>query len=242
MSASISSSSSASADASAELYSASKEDLTPFLFQIFAAHGCLTDAALATHLKTLTGTEWSNNRLRDLFVSVNAQMRDFGFEIRTVLLRDYSFNSSSSSSSSSSASSNFVQFHSMVNIEEDHVAREVGSVFSAEELQLFTKTLERLLLCKKMTTADILEVCQEHVTSSERRKHSFLQDLVRRWEKLQWLVRSEAQNVLLIGPRTHIELRHLLESYAEQAMDEDEASTTSTTAQQSLLPQIILHG
>ncbi len=187
--------------------------------------------------------------MRQLFVSANSHLRDMGFEIRTVMLRNPSASSStasasatSSSSSSSSSSATLVtRYHSLINIEEDHVAREVGSAFTVEELKLFTKTIERLLWRRKMTTTDVVEVCNEGLAASERRKQTFLQELVGRWEEGQWLIRSGA-NLLEIGPRTHLELRHLLETYADHPTEEDEREERSSVAISQSLPQIIIHG
>eukprot|EP01033_Poteriospumella_lacustris_P009844 gene9844-7047_t len=213
--------------------------LTPLLFQLFAAHGCLLDDSLAAHLATATQRSWSSEQLRLLFVAANANLRPMGFEVRTVMMRGAVPPTSSSTTASASASA-VTRVHCLVNIEEDHVAREAGSVFAVDELKLFTATLQRLLWRRKMTTADVVEVCLDNAPPGERRKQTFLQELVGRWEQAQWLTRTEA-NLLEIGPRTHLELRQLLETFAESPTEEDEAAGRDAAAVAQSLPQIIIH-
>lgn len=211
--------------------------LTPLLFQLFAAHGCLRDDSLAAHLATATQRSWSSEQLRQLFVAANVNLRPMGFEVRTVMMRAAAPTSSSASAAAGSA---VTRVHCLVNIEEDHVAREAGSVFTVDELKLFTATLQRLLWRRRMTTADAVEVCLQVAPPGERRKQTFLQELVGRWEQGQWLTRSEA-NLLEIGPRAHLELRQLLETFAESPAEEDEAAGRDPAAVAQSLPQIIIH-
>lgn len=211
--------------------------LTPLLFQLLTSHGCLRDDTLAAHLTTVTQRSWSSEQLRLLFVAANVNLRPMGFEIRTVMMRSAATTASSSSSASTGS---VTRVHCLVNIVEDHVAREAGSVFAVDELKLFTATLQRLLWRRKMTTADVVEVCLDTAPPGERRKQTFLQELVGRWEQGQWLSRNEA-NLLEIGPRTHLELRPLLETFAESPAEEDEAAGRDSAAVAQSLPQIIIY-
>lgn len=191
-----------------------------------------------------TGRSWNLAQMDILFATINVQLRALGFEIRTVLMREGIANATSSQPSSSTTPTSItVRYHALLNLDDDLVAREHGSIFSPEELKLFSSIIERLLQVQTLSTADI-DTLQRQSSELKRLSMPLLQRLLEKWVEEGWLLRTQ-RNYLAIAPRSFLELRALLEQLRESYRDDednDEGGTGTGKGALPPLPQTILHG
>lgn len=200
------------------------------LFQLLSARGCFSEDELLEILPKATGEEFTSESLLALLRSVNDSVKPFGFEVRTLIVTDRRTNARQ-------------KYHGLINIEEDYAAKEHGSSFTPEELKEFTAVIDKLLWNTSMTTGEVTEICS--AASGKRLKESEVQVIVSRWEDQHWLSR-EQRNYLIIGPRTYLELRSLLDHLLENPLNEEDADMTEEAREEAVnrikqsFPQSIL--
>lgn len=200
------------------------------LFQLLSARGCMTEEELVDHLEQATEEEFTPDCLLALLRAVNDSVKPFALEVRILLVTDR-------------ASSQRQKIYGLINIEEDYVTKEYGSSFTADELKELTAVIDKLLWNRSLTTDEIAEVCS--VVGGKRVKTSEVQSLVSRWEEQQWLSR-EQRNYLIIGPRTYLELRSLLDHLLENPLNEEDGDMTEEDREEAVnrikqsFPQSIL--
>jgi len=179
-------------------------------------------------------------QLQIMLQRINKSIRLFGLEARTVLRRVPSNSIQPSSSSSSSASASQAApttideyWHGIANVEEDSLAKELGSDSSAKEIALFNAMLHHLAEVKVMTHYEVEELVKgqragagagardEEGSGQEERKEPATQgvqalkfskssELTSALAKLEsggWLTRSGARGYWELGMRTFLELK-----------------------------------
>jgi hypothetical protein len=199
------------------------EEVAQVAFQLFSVHGCLNDEQLISFLTKITEKAWDLAKLNALFNLMNQNLRFASFEIRTLVVTE---------------ATGPIRYHAMLNIADDFIAKEYGSPFPAEELKTFTAIVEKLLWCKKMSTADIMEFVGP-------RSNVKLQDFLQHLLDAKWFVKGQQDNYYYIGPRSYLELRNLLEQMIENPHEEyfenDDDVEIQIQAAKQRMPQIILH-
>ena len=136
-----------------------------------------------------------------LFSAINAKIRKFSFEIKSINLTN---------------SNNVrVMYHGMVNTEEDFVAKEFGSPLDAMELKYFSRIASKLLEKKYLSTDELSDL-----RPMDKMRRDEALTLISRLELLGWLRRNDS-NYMILGVRAHLELRSFFECLIMESVDLD---------------------
>lgn len=171
-----------------------------------------------SHLERLVGEiapdfpSCQSRPMVETFKKINSKIRNYSFEIRTVIIRE--------------ASGERKHFHGFCNASEDDVSREFGSHFQPDELKFFTELASRLVIEDRLTTH---EACTtEHVKPIGR-----AQELLNQFQAHGW-IKKNTTGLWILAPRTYLELTNFLRGILSE---EDEEIVAKVAA----LPQIIFH-
>jgi hypothetical protein len=138
--------------------------------------------------------------VNEMFRKINISLRDFSFEIRTVVIRN--------------EDGTRTQFHSIANTEDDIVAREHGSNLDQHELKFFSNLAEALVEKKYLNSSEAAEL----KPPSANWRMSQTEEVILKFVKEGWLKRND-RNLLEIGTRTFFELsNHLQDIVKENAI------------------------
>src|SRR5687768_3989845 len=111
----------------------SLDKLEKAITQLIIAHGFIEHHTLIECIDNLRSEFEPNDlSLEDIFGKINTNLKPLAMEVKSVsILTDRGSPATSSSSSSSDQLQMKVQYHGIVNIEEDFVSKQYGSQFSA---------------------------------------------------------------------------------------------------------------
>lgn len=170
--------------------------------------------------------EYQRVLLDDRFKIMNIVLKEYSFEIKSVILKD--------------SNGEMTRYHGLANVAEDAVAMEYGSRFSSGELKLFFDIAIKILENKFLSTADIARLDSRKITQSE------LEHLLDRLHAEGWLSKN-SDNYWVLGVRTYIELQPQLEEAILEspvAKDDDRPQELRLQELKQLartLPQILLY-
>lgn len=200
------------------------------LFQILSSKGCMIHQELLTILQETKRHYCENNNvdfenLHLLFQKFNKKLRMLNFEIKTVVFRN--------------SQNQTQQYHGLVNLEDDFVSKEYGSPFSPHETKFFVEIISLLISQDKISSAEAMEIKPEKWTNAD--VNSFLSKLTHE----NWLLFDE-RSYIVIGPRTQLELRSLIENTINEVIDNnsslsEQEKTNEIEDRLKKLPQIILY-
>lgn len=208
----------------------SNDTLEQAVVNILTQRGYVRDSELLENLDFIKpdfNTAGQQLSLPTMFKSINTKLRKFSMEIKSIHLTN--------------SNNDRVTYHGIVNTEEDFVSKEYGSPFEPAELKFFTQIVNKLLEEKYLSTDDIADLRPLDKMSRDK-----CAAFVAKLEAMGWLRRDDS-NYLILGVRTHLELRSYLEGVimdsggeAEEGAREAErvAQLRSIVAE---LPQIIVY-
>jgi len=205
------------------------ETIEHAVVNLLTANGYLRDSDLLEKLELVKDDFHAGHiSLPIIFRSINANLRRFSMEIKSIHLTN--------------SNNDRITYHGLVNTEEDFVAKEFGAPFDTNELKYFTVIVSKLLEVNFLSTADILGL-----RNAEKIKKEQAQSFLAKLEGHGYLRRNDA-NYLILGVKTHLELRSYLESVIQNAVDLDaleDAQREEKAAQIKALiddmPQIIVY-
>ena len=205
------------------------ETIEHAVVNLLTANGYLRDSELLEKLELVKDDFNAGHiSLPTIFRSLNANLRRFSMEIKSIHLTN--------------SNNDRITYHGLVNTEEDFVSKEFGAPFDAAELKYFTVIVGKLLEVNFLSTADILGLWNIDKTKKEQ-----AQSFISKLESLGYLRRNDA-NYLILGVKSHLELRFYLESVIQNTVDLDaldDAQREEKAAQIKALlddmPQIIVY-
>eukprot|EP01040_Poterioochromonas_malhamensis_P006531 gene6531-7031_t len=207
------------------------DEVTASLFQIFSQYHCLSTTKLEEFLPLLQ-QDWLKEtssssslpplELKTIFKTMNRRLRPLSFEVKTVAFRSTGSggkttanatagNSSSRNTSSSSSSDEWEYYHGLVNIEEDIVSKEFGSVFTPLELKFFHLLSIRLAMTQHLSTSDIVQLKSLDQNTFMKLSSHDIHSLLQRLEVELWVQRND-RGFYVLGPRSFLELQSYLKT------------------------------
>ena len=210
------------------------------VIHILTTFGFIKDSELIEHIDYIKDDfkEVSDLSIPTIFRSINAKLRKFSFEVRSVHLTN--------------SNNARVTYHGIVNTEEDHVAKDFGASFSAADVKYFAQVAMKLLEEHSLSTHEVFDLhpYAQKVNEAKRRENSYTREIeatIARLESHGWFRRNDS-NYIVLGARAHLELRSYFESVIMDSEDleaMDAAEKAERTAHlKSLIadmPQIIVY-
>ncbi len=197
-------------------------DLDTALFQIVTAHGIIEDSKLRQHIIQLEqdfGSLASNVDINESFKRVNARMRFFSIEIRTVV-------------DSITAGERDI-YHGVANVEGDLVSRDFGSDYDAQELKFFEEILTKLLTQSVISTVEAVDAYPKAESIAK------VEGIIGRLLRDRWLDR-DSRDYIQIGLRSYLELSSFLQEKLRNLESEQEPDEVASFAK-IRFPQVILY-
>lgn len=164
-------------------------DVEKAIMQLLFAKGTIEDTRMKDYAKELHEDlpgNGSDTSLNDMFSNINEELRDYGFEVRTVCQRIGN-------------SRNVIQYYGIANVEDDAVAKKFGTRLDQFEVKFFSDILSKLIETKKLTTTEVTDL--KHTTWNK----SQTQDVLEKLQNEGWLDRDDS-NLVILGPRAYLEL------------------------------------
>ncbi|KAJ1416704.1 hypothetical protein B484DRAFT_454214 [Ochromonadaceae sp. CCMP2298] len=208
------------------------ESINKAIIHLCFTRGFMPDRELQEHIQTLRGDfdkRSCDRPLADIFRSMNADLRSFAFEVKSVRIMD--------------DNNEPEMYHGIVNIEEDITAKEHGSPLDAAEVKYFGRIARQLLETNSQSSGELTEP-----ELREKMEMSKAKALLVRLEEMGWLRRND-NNYIILGVRAHLELhasfKAMIREYIqsiEEGDDQDRAGKVSTlTGVLDELPQQIVY-
>lgn len=244
------------------------DEVTASLFQIFSQYHCLSTTKLEEFLPLLqqdwlketnkTSSASSSSslpplELKTIFKTMNRRLRPLSFEVKTVAIRSTTSggktsanattgNSSSRNTSSSSSSDEWDYYHGLVNIEEDIVSKEFGSVFTPLELKFFHLLSIRLAMEQHLSTSDIVQLKSLDQNTFTKLSSHDIHSLLQRLEVELWVQRND-RGFYVLGPRSFLELQSYLKTTLTegQVVGLEEYTEVDRQKAVELLPSLLFY-
>ncbi len=200
-------------------------DLDKKIFQIVHAHGTVTSAAILACVKELNSVFefFTEVLLHESFRRINASLRVFAIEIRSVVMFDADKNER-------------VIYHGVVNTEDDSLSKQLGSDYTVAELNFFSSICMKLVDEKFLSTTELVALDNFNPVQAGL----FLAKL----QASCWLQRDESNNWKL-GSRTYLELRSFIENVIVSGVDDSVVNEAErrllAQPEIGLLPQLLMY-
>jgi hypothetical protein len=187
--------------------SAAMSGLDQALVQLLLSRGIMSDEALKDSLKLLYKDFPRENRgetLASIFQRINKNISAFSLEARSVVCVIQ--NPTAGGSGTGAATVVHEYWHGIANLEDDHIARDMGARFNPKEIQLFSALIQKLVEEEEMTFHDVEDMDGVPLRGLE------LTAALLKFEEGYWLSRANKRSLWQLGIRTYLELNPMLET------------------------------
>jgi hypothetical protein len=184
---------------------AAMSGLDQALVQLLLARGIMSDESLKASLKLLYKDFPRENRgetLTSIFQRINKNISAFSLEARSVVC----VIQNPTTGGPGAAAVVHEYWHGIANLEDDHIARDMGARFNPKEIQLFSMLIQKLVEEEEMTYHDIEDMDGVPLRGLE------LTAAVAKFEEGYWISRANKRSLYQLGIRTYLELNPMLET------------------------------
>ena len=183
-------------------------DLEKCVLQVMMAKGLMAEAELLRYINYLAAPNPAPTK-DVLFKTINRDIRDTGFEIKTII----------------DADDGNVYYHAVVNMEDDLIAKEHGTGYDAAEITIFSNVITKLVELGRISTGEL----EEAKIKPAKWSVSQFGHLLEQFANDNWIKRDGRQYWVL-GLRSYLELRTFIETTIANFNEEDEGVAASAAA------------